>query len=193
MCMTSHWFSTKRHTRPIYYKLKWIIPATLELNYWECCWVFEVFVELWPESLAFLAHITNLLLSGPIYQGERAYRTWWEAMGHQPSWIDEIFTECQHLCRNHFCQGIRGRGRVMRKIRWLYLNSIWLRSRGSLCCSFQSLELDKGHYCCSIMEICMMQCGQWPWFKGVCQLGERLGHAKRRVMKWALSLATSSL
>jgi len=59
MCMTSRWFSIKRHTRPIYYKLKWITPATLELNCWECCWVFEVFVELWPESLAFSALITN--------------------------------------------------------------------------------------------------------------------------------------
>jgi len=63
MCVTSHWFSTKRHMRPIYYELKWIIPATLELNCWECCWVFEVFVELWPESLAFSVLVTNLLLS----------------------------------------------------------------------------------------------------------------------------------
>jgi len=65
MCMTSCWFSTKRHTRPIYYELKWIIPTTLELNCWECCWVFEVLVELWPESLAFLALITNSLLNVP--------------------------------------------------------------------------------------------------------------------------------
>ena len=50
--------------RPIYYELKWIIPATLELNCWECCWVFEVFVELWPESLAFSALVTNSLLNG---------------------------------------------------------------------------------------------------------------------------------
>ena len=67
MCMISHWFSTKRHTRPIYYKLKWIIPAILELNCWECCWVFEVFVELRPESLAFLVLVTNLLLSVRIW------------------------------------------------------------------------------------------------------------------------------
>jgi len=63
MCVTSRWFSTKRHMRLIYYKLKWIIPATLELNCWECCWVFEVFVELWPESLAFSALVTNSPLS----------------------------------------------------------------------------------------------------------------------------------
>jgi len=66
MCLTSLWFSTKRHTRLIYYELKWIIPATLELNCWECCWMFEVFVELWPESLAFLVLITNSLLTAII-------------------------------------------------------------------------------------------------------------------------------
>jgi len=64
MCMTSRWFSTKRHMRPIYCELKWIIPATFELDCWECCWVFEVFVELWPESLTFLVLITNSLLNG---------------------------------------------------------------------------------------------------------------------------------
>jgi len=71
--MTSRWFSTKRHTRLIYYELKWIIPATLELNCWECCWVFEVFVELWPESLAFSVLITNSPLTG-VPRGKRSRR-----------------------------------------------------------------------------------------------------------------------
>ena len=109
MCVTSHWFSTKRHMRLIYYELKWIIPATLELNCWECCWVFEVFVELWPESLVFSALVTNLLLTSGMVEGQRRAISCKGCIGNnlksqkmdesisRPGW-SRLFRHCTSTC-----------------------------------------------------------------------------------------------
>ena len=85
MCETSCWFSTKKHTRLIYYKLKWIIPATLELNCWECCWVFEVFVELWPESLAFFGTRHKLASHHP-WVHHLSIKDWWFIIPTELGW-----------------------------------------------------------------------------------------------------------